>query len=45
MPNYEPFGYTYYLKLGYVNFTRDFFAQLHAAGASNDNIVELEKRA
>lgn len=45
MPTYDSFTYTYYLKLDYVESSRDFFLSLHNAGASNPDILKLEGRA
>ena len=41
MPTYDPFTYTYYLRLGNVTLTRDLFSYLHAGGASNPDITRL----
>lgn len=45
LPTYESFTYTYYLKLDYADQSRAFFGELHAQGASNEDVKRLEGRA
>ena len=41
MPTYDPFSYTYYLKLDNVQLIRSFFGHLHENGAANPEIKAL----
>ena len=45
MPTYDPFTYTYYLKLDHITYTRAFFEQLHTGGAANPDLLRLEGRS
>ena len=44
MPNYESFGFTYFLKLDNVEYSRALFKQLHESGVSNGGLIKLEAK-